>query len=86
MASGIKEEEIDLPKRLSRDEMHKSSVWSRTHRWSDAETILNAMSELSGKEKVSKMVSYNLRYSRYFFGSLYGGRYCFGSLENSLYF
>ncbi|KAL5111333.1 ATP-dependent translocase ABCB1 [Taenia crassiceps] len=54
-AAAAEDEMIDRPRRLSRDELRKPSVWTLSQRWSDAETILEALTEMSGTEKTSKM-------------------------------
>ena len=56
----IEDEEVYKPGLLPRDEMRKLSRWSCTQRWSDAETVLSGISELSRKEKVHKMVKIRL--------------------------
>ncbi|EUB64563.1 Multidrug resistance protein [Echinococcus granulosus] len=54
-ASAVENEMIDRPRRLSRDELRKPSKWTLSQRWSDAETMLEALTEMSGTEKTSKM-------------------------------
>lgn len=51
------EEVIDLPRTLPLDESRKESIWSVTNKFSDAQNYLDAMTEMSGTEKVKKMVS-----------------------------
>ncbi|VDK32048.1 unnamed protein product [Taenia asiatica] len=54
-AAAAEDEMIDRPRWLSRDELRKPSMWMLSQRWSDAETMLEALTEMSGTEKTSKM-------------------------------